>query len=1595
MKIHFLNRDGVPPAEVQIHAEIEAHFSKYEFSQNWMGFASFALPDRQFGEIDFDLVLFTHRDIICVELKNWHGQELKSNGGHWLVDGKDRGSSPLTRTNGNKRKLATFLKTKGGFYPPIIEGLVVLHGNITQINLSNEERRRVLTKEEFFSLHDPKYYDSVFNNSNYRPLSTDYTDYLTFFYDGNVCERIQKFAEYEREPGNLFEHKDGLYKEFLAKKPNTKHKALIRYWNFDKHPKLHEDEARKGVALREKNLFEYLEQQNPVLCQNLLRPITEANLDHIGLDYSEILVLRANSSRLTEFLNQRLKNLSFDERLDFSQILLHKAAQFHQQQISHHNLVPRNIWINDGAEVQLTGFSQSHFPGNEARNYAGINTIKYPEQEPCESESSNDFHKDIYALGCIIFEVLFSKKTQLDSTKPFSSLEIPEEHRSKFDNFFQRALNSNPQYRYQTAEEMLNAFLELRQTSNENDLYNEEDFKAFFDNIIDTRNYQEIEELCSSKDLYRYRGVDEYKHEIIVSEWSLPARVNRLNDAERAILLNSLRRLNLIQSSNLENVSKILNFGFDRSQRSLIVVEESVSNKTNIEVFKNSEKPVDELKKFSLELINLVQRFWLIGHSIGCITIKNIFLENGKPFLQISPQQFYFNLEEDEPYSMGFEDDVRNLTDILFQIFSTSVHKSEASPIANSLKRLLDADAFQSLDPLLKILDIPKPRSIEFQKYVPELGSLYLSTNPWRYDYGCSGRLDPLENGSYLLRITPSKNKHNCCFVYIVGRQYAKEKQISFSISVDDDNYEANSAYVNVLQEKTKEGAFEFKGEVFIDAEYEDDNAIEVLKTNEFVWGHILAAIEATNAGDWSIKRYLDPKLNIEAGYIPTNQLWKEILKAEEDSLPQYTIEKANFNVKTNYWELELNANFDISQEDDDDNIFIEYRNGDVWKKCGIVDRDVSNQGNIISVVAFRNYIFEKGIVIRIRTMFEKSSFDRRRQALDEVLNGNCRIPNFSQYFDQDQKISPQSFSLKPVDLRIASDNHFNEDQTAAFQKVLSTGPISLLQGPPGTGKTRFISALMLYLIKENPNVRILLTSQSNEAVNNAIEKMIDQCRREEFDLSVVRIGQIDKVSTAVQWYHAKNQESRYREKLRVEKFDRILRISNTLGLPKDFSKDIFHVYSALWGLAHNLKISIKKKDPETERVQRQYYLLVERLFGISIEQKELTVSDPFEVIDFCIKYFMDKHYVDNQRAVQKLRQLIELTFEFEKNLGTPDSKFAEFLTKTKTIVAGTLVGLGGRALGLKENTFDWVIVDEASRATASELAIVCQVGRHVLLVGDHKQLPPSYSTELQNQLRKNLKIKGNINKYLISDFERIFESSYGKEIGRSLLIQYRMDPVIGKMVSSCFYDNKLQTGRASRASLFTNMLPASLRDSPIVWYDTSISKSHGKETAPKGRSIYNLDEATAIVRLLTEIFSNSKFIDEMCKPNLTEPPVGVICMYSGQKDRILNFVRQNSALLPYLEWIKVDTVDSYQGKENQIIILSTVRQNNSQTTGFLKADSRVNVAVSRAKDSLIIFGSVNLWSSLPHMSLGKVLRYLQNEGCTPKDFTELLKQDK
>lgn len=95
--------------------------------------------------------------------------------------------------------------------------------------------------------------------------------------------------------------------------------------------------------------------------------------------------------------------------------------------------------------------------------------------------------------------------------------------------------------------------------------------------------------------------------------------------------------------------------------------------------------------------------------------------------------------------------------------------------------------------------------------------------------------------------------------------------------------------------------------------------------------------------------------------------------------------------------------------------------------------------------------------------------------------------------------------------------------------------------------------------------------------------------------------------------------------------------------------------------------------------------------------------------------------------------------------LGSPQANFVEFLAKSRTVVAGTLVGIGHRASGVVQNLYDWVIIDESGRAAPSELAVAMQTGHRILLVGDHKQLPPNFSQEVQDILKEKYHLTGRL----------------------------------------------------------------------------------------------------------------------------------------------------------------------------------------------------------------------------------------------------------
>jgi superfamily I DNA and/or RNA helicase len=294
---------------------------------------------------------------------------------------------------------------------------------------------------------------------------------------------------------------------------------------------------------------------------------------------------------------------------------------------------------------------------------------------------------------------------------------------------------------------------------------------------------------------------------------------------------------------------------------------------------------------------------------------------------------------------------------------------------------------------------------------------------------------------------------------------------------------------------------------------------------------------------------------------------------------------------------------------------------------------------------------------------------------------------------------------------------------------------------------------------------------------------------------------------------------------------------------------------------------------------------------------------------------------------------------------------------------------LGRPSLGLISTPFDLVIVDEAARCTASELSVPLQAGRWIILVGDQEQLEPLHKPEVVRQVgNRTVFPKGEI---IRSDFDRLFATAYGAAAGRKLRTQYRMLPPIGRLVSDTFYpDINLEHGR-DIPEIEPEALPSDL-SAPITWIATdSLGDQAFESLEAGGTSRINRAEADCILALLAQWYDHEPFREWLTTQTQHPHGVGVICMYAAQRDHLRNRLLRAPHGDTLLRYVKVDTVDSYQGKQNPIIVLSLVRNNadGSQHSGtaavregFLSRSNRINVSISRAMDRLVIVGSNGRW---------------------------------
>ena len=292
-------------------------------------------------------------------------------------------------------------------------------------------------------------------------------------------------------------------------------------------------------------------------------------------------------------------------------------------------------------------------------------------------------------------------------------------------------------------------------------------------------------------------------------------------------------------------------------------------------------------------------------------------------------------------------------------------------------------------------------------------------------------------------------------------------------------------------------------------------------------------------------------------------------------------------------------------------------------------------------------------------------------------------------------------------------------------------------------------------------------------------------------------------------------------------------------------------------------------------------------------------------------------------------KALFDEAHKIMKEVGNTEQYIIDDIVSKTQVITATLVGANHYTIrNLEYNT---VVIDEAGQALEPACWIPILKAKKVILAGDHCQLSPT--------IKSIEAAKNGLNKTLL---EKCIELH--PEAVTLLEEQYRMNSTIMEYSSSVFYEDKLKAHESvANSLLFEN-------DSPLLFIDTA---GCGFEEKLEGTSSTNPDEAAFIFKHI------NLFFNELTTKYATEsfPSIAVISPYKQQINLLKTQFEHSPDLQKYKENISVNTIDSFQGQERDIVYISLTRSNDKGEIGFLSDIRRMNVAMTRAKKKLVVIG--------------------------------------
>lgn len=515
--------------------------------------------------------------------------------------------------------------------------------------------------------------------------------------------------------------------------------------------------------------------------------------------------------------------------------------------------------------------------------------------------------------------------------------------------------------------------------------------------------------------------------------------------------------------------------------------------------------------------------------------------------------------------------------------------------------------------------------------------------------------------------------------------------------------------------------------------------------------------------------------------------------------------------------------------------------------------------------------------------------WSKQNSALEELKKGNTQIPNLLRKINEQREI----------------DNYFNgsldENQQEAVRKALSLESeceILLIQGPPGTGKTTTITEIVKQYQRFHKHYKILITSQSNQAVDNVLEKICVSKDNPSGEDKLFRIG---------------NREEKMSE------------------IAKQYTPG---------------KVLDKILKENRERI------------------KHNTITDSNPMIESKLQELQQGFLKTLETLSSKMANA-----DTTKTKGKRDNETFRLFTKDIRLFFGTLLGISSWK-SFRDVVFDVAIVDEAGRATLSELLVPCIKAKRIILVGDHKQLAPVVEDDVIEKLNTDSKkgsdeFRADKKDVTTSLFERLFERIeskskdcvYLENFKHTLTYNYRAHKSICDLYSNAFYKGNLQTKPKISAAKAHNLRAFKTN---AVWLDTG--KISDKEDKQKDTGKTNHCNARIIDNRLKCLK------DEILSSEIKD--IGIITPYKHQSS-LLNR-RLKSIQEEYKKAgisIDIGTVDSFQGSDRDMIIYDCVRSSKAENTqqtqkkrqgskiDFIADEKRLNVSLSRSKKLLLIVG--------------------------------------